>query len=1011
MKEVEETTFSEINGPAGCTVVYTGVLDGTGETMDVTFDDDYTYHGGNLLIGTCVTTAGDWKSASFYGIEATEAAYCHIDGWDDFEVDFLPKTTFTYQVPASCPKPTGLAVNSSGDLTAVATWQGDAETYNIDIDGTVTYGVTTPHEFDVELATTYTVKVQANCAGDETSDWTNPVSFTSDLCLAEDQCEITITLTDAYGDGGGKITVVDADTEVVLASYDGSGSSSTNTLNVCDGRQINFVYASTDSWSYENGWVITDVNGEVISEHVGCSSSDECDAPTDGVVATYTVNCAVSSCPKPTDLEADDITTDSATLSWDGTSDSYVLQYRPWYPAGDDIITTATMTTYTVDLSQYDGIGSVAIRHYDVSDMFQLIVDDIQVTNAALEVIYSQDFESCGGNMPSEFSNIDLDGDGYTWIISSSYNSNVNGTYGIVSESYNNNVGALTPDNWLIISGIEMGGQMTFQARGQDPNYAAENFAVYVSTESSVVEVPVAGTTYNATGLTPNTPYAWQVKGICGEEESKYASSFFTTKDDILVFATDGDWDDIDNWEDADGDPIPDLPNISNNVRIKADATIPADYVATANKVTIDGGSITITDGGQLKQNSATLMVTMEKEITGYGDGDDNWSFISSPFSGRTLYSPSGTWSRVDNLIDGDYDLFAFDPTSAGSEWINYKASPDHIYFQATNNTEGLLYGEGYLYANETDVTLSFVGTTGKSNNYSETKSHTYNANSTDPFNGWRLVGNFFSCNSYLSFVPEGGQTPTEVDFYVMNDNGDNFELSETTVALAPMQGAFFYADASGDIVYSTENPIADKSTSGMLNINLTENGRVSDMARIRFGKGMRLAHNSLHNNTSKVYIPQDDKDYAVVYGEPEGEMPLNFKAETTRSYTIGMKTENVNLGYLHLIDLITGADVDMLAKGEYSFIGSPRDSENRFVVRFSENANINTTDEVFVYQNGDNIMVGGEGELQVFDVTGRMVLNTVVNGLQSVAKPTSTGVYIFRLVGTDVKTQKIVVR
>ena len=506
-------------------------------------------------------------------------------------------------------------------------------------------------------------------------------------------------------------------------------------------------------------------------------------------------------CAKPENLAETDITTNSATMSWTGTSDSYVLQYRPWNPAGDDIITTGEMVTYTVDLSQYEGIGSVAIRHYDVSDMFQLIVDDIQVTNAANEVVYTQNFESCGGNMPSEFSNMDLDGDGYMWEIAQSPASAVNGSYGIVSASYDNNVGALTPDNWLILSGIEMGGQMTFQARGQDASYAAENFAIYVSTESSIVEETVTATTYTAENLDPNTPYAWQVKGVCSDEESRYVSSFFKTLDDKLVFATDGDWNDIANWQDAEGNAATALPTAENNVSIEAAANIPAGYLAQANKVTINGGSITIADGGQLKQNSATLKVTMEKEITGYGEGEGNYQIIASPFNGRTQLTPSTSWSSV-NLNEGTFDLYAFDP-AAEYEWINYESSFSHLYFTADNGLEGLLYGEGYLYANPEDKTLAFEGTAGKSNNYVETKDFNYDETAVAPFNGWRFVGNFFTCNAYINYVDAEGNL-READLYVMNETGDGF-VPATSNVLAPLTGAFMKVNAAGKIQYSTE--------------------------------------------------------------------------------------------------------------------------------------------------------------------------------------------------------------
>ena len=115
-----------------------------------------------------------------------------------------------------------------------------------------------------------------------------------------------------------------------------------------------------------------------------------------------------------------------------------------------------------------------------------------------------------------------------------------------------------------------------------------------------------------------------------------------------------------------------------------------------------------------------------------------------------------------------------------------------------------------------------------------------------------------------------------------------------------------------------------------------------------------------------------------------------------------------MNFNYLHLIDLLTGEDIDLLANNSYEFVGSPRDNENRFVVKFSENAG----NDIFAYQNNNDIIVNGEGMLQVYDVMGRFVGNYEVNGNEHIsASNFSTGVYIFRLIGNEVKTQKIVVR
>ncbi len=721
--------------------------------------------------------------------------------------------------------------------------------------------------------------------------------------------------------------------------------------------------------------------------------------------AEVTFTSAASPCTKPTDLAEENISFTTADLSWEGTSDSYVLQYRPWNPAGDDIITTSTLTTYTVDLSQYEGTGSVAIRHYDISDMFQLIVDNIEVTNAAGTVVYSQDFESCGGNMPSEFSNMDLDGDGYMWEIASTPASNVDGTYGIVSASYDNSVGALTPDNWLILSGLEMGGQMTFQARGQDPAYAAENFAIYVSTENSIVEVPVTTTTYNVTDLTPNTPYAWQVKGICeaDNEESGWASSFFKTKDDMLVFTTAGNWNVASNWKDAEGNAVAALPTADNNVRIDADAVIPAGYVAYANKATIGTGSITIEDGGQLKQNAATLRVTMEKEIAGYGESDDNYYFIASPFNGRTLYSTSGSFSHVDNMLTGEYDLYAFDATEE-LEWINYKSTPDHIAFQADNGLAGLLYGEGYLYANQEGTTIEFEGTAGKSNNYSETKDYTFDSESTDDFNGWALVGNFFTCNAYINYIDANGNM-LDADFYTLNlDN--TYSLMSSNQPLPPCTGALINYSATGKVQYSTE---PTNSKGSMLNMTVSEGRGTVDQVRVRFGQGHNLKHMSFRNN-SKLYMPVEGNDYAVVYAENEGEMPVSFKAEKNGNYTISFSNENVEFGYLHLIDNMTGADIDLLETPSYSFDAKVTDYASRFKLVFTAGSN---NDDSFAFYNNGNIVINNEGSaiLNIVDVLGRTISSQTINGSENVSINAKAGVYTLQLIqGEKVKTQKIVV-
>ena len=86
---------------------------------------------------------------------------------------------------------------------------------------------------------------------------------------------------------------------------------------------------------------------------------------------------------------------------------------------------------------------------------------------------------------------IDNDGDGYSWEYGKNISPNFYSLEGrdgecMVSASFVNNVGVVTPDNWLVSPGIKIpeGKQLNLYVCGQDPNYYAEHFAVYVSTSS-----------------------------------------------------------------------------------------------------------------------------------------------------------------------------------------------------------------------------------------------------------------------------------------------------------------------------------------------------------------------------------------------------------------------------------------------------------------------------------------------------------------------------------------------
>ena len=144
--------------------------------------------------------------------------------------------------------------------------------------------------------------------------------------------------------------------------------------------------------------------------------------------------------------------------------------------------------------------------------------------------------------------------------------------------------------------------------------------------------------------------------------------------------------------------------------------------------------------------------------------------------------------------------------------------------------------------------------------------------------------------------------------------------------------------------------------------------------------------------------------------------MPVSFKASKNGTYTLSVNPENVEMGYLHLIDNMTGADVDLLANPSYSFEAHTNDYASRFRLVFSANGSStgSEADETFAYNNGSEWVIANEGEakLQVIDITGRILSSETINGSIRKVINDVPGVYVLRLInGNEVKTQRVLVK
>jgi hypothetical protein len=242
-----------------------------------------------------------------------------------------------------------------------------------------------------------------------------------------------------------------------------------------------------------------------------------------------------------------------------------------------------------------------------------------------------------------------------------------------------------------------------------------------------------------------------------------------------------------------------------------------------------------------------------------------------------------------------------------------------------------------------------------------------------------------------------------------MNATGDGFETA--TGAIHPLEGFFVQVTASGQsLTISREAPVR----SGQLNMNLSRNNKRLDNAIVVFGEGRNLGKLSFRENSSKVYMPMEDKDCAAVFTTGMGEIPVNFKAETNGSYTLSFTNEEVSFSYLRLIDNMTGVETDLLETPYYTFNAQTTDYASRFRLVFATGSSVDGDSFGFINGAGNLSIFGidGEATVQVVDVLGHILSSETFNGSYEKHLDVAPGVYMLRLIqGNDVKVQKMVIK
>ena len=512
------------------------------------------------------------------------------------------------------------------------------------------------------------------------------------------------------------------------------------------------------------------------------------------------------------------------------------------------------------------------------------------------------------------------------------------------------------------------------------------------------------------------TPFTKTFNGgdIDGGPANPFVFNFYSQGQE-MHFIGQGDWNNLENWEGADR-----LPIALDNVFIDEGAICQMPESAIGQYATL-----TIEDGGQLyAPEDAEIVATVKKNIEAYDAAlMNNWYLIAFPVD---IDEPDFNTM----ITNSDYDLFFFDPQYSGiveneestnGEWRNYKYYMQHgLEFKAPYNA--------YLYANKQNTTLTFTGNLFTEG--SKVYSNLSIAGAATEQKGVNLLGNPYTC---YAEVTKGNSYITGLyKMLVDEDNAEAANRSDVVVVdpdeesdyiiIAPMTAVFAVASRSNNNTKVTFTPFNPEDHDGeiaeiirgasSMKIELTANGVLKDRVYVKAGEGENCIKFNLNENSTKIFVPQNNKNYAIAYTEGANVMPLCFTTKENGIYTLNFNTKKMSCSYLHLIDNVTGVDIDLFQTPSYTFNSSDSNYANRFKLVFSEEAT-NEIAENFAFISNGELMINNSGNatLQVMDITGRLLSTENIEGSYSMSLNLNAGVYMVRLCnGNDVKVQKIVV-
>ncbi len=417
------------------------------------------------------------------------------------------------------------------------------------------------------------------------------------------------------------------------------------------------------------------------------------------------------------------------------------------------------------------------------------------------------------------------------------------------------------------------------------------------------------------------------------------------------------------------------------------------------------------TGTSSILHNTDNVPAIVRRYIPG---GKEAWHFLSPPVKYQTF---TGEWFPMGTYGNGTgYDLYVWhEPTNCWIYFLNYTGTVS--WPMVHPEVTGVL-GRGYLYSlqNQENFTHDFIGVLGNG-----AISCPLTVSSTNiSLAGFNFVGNSYP--SAIDWCAATGWTRGDLvasgsgyDVWIWNPNVNNYGVYNSGDAdgvgtnsvgryIASCQGFFVKANQTGNLVMTNDVRVHNASAT-LLKAKVQKRDVVSLTVKSEAGLGvdevmLRFGHPQNASGATKLfsrvetapslYLSTGKENLSIRYlttPEQNASVPVMFTAGASGTYTISSAFDLLRFSLLKLEDRQTHYIHDLSTGRPYQFRASKGDSPNRFVLHFAPvqpDSKVQMPAQVYAYDRKlvvDLELVGGETDVEVYDLLGRKVMQRKVPG------------------------------